>query len=56
QYDLAIVTKFPSDEVAAKYMLAIGGLGNVRSTTMKAFTEAEYRSITGAPPLPPRNM
>ncbi len=56
QYDLAVLTEFPDDEVAAKFLLSIGGLGNVRSTTMKAFTEAEYRSIIGAPPLPPRDM
>ena len=53
QYDLAVLTEFPSDEVAAKYLLSIGALGNVRSTTLKAFTEAEYRTILGAPPAPP---
>ena len=53
QYDLVVLTEFPNDEVAAKYLLAIGGLGNVRSTTFKAFTEAEFRTIIGAPPLPP---
>ena len=31
-------------------LLAIGGLGNVRSTTLKALTEAEFRTITGATP------
>ncbi|MDO8751308.1 MAG: GYD domain-containing protein [Dehalococcoidia bacterium] len=54
QYDLAVLTELPNDEVAAKYLLALGGLGNVRSTTLKAFTEAEFRTIIGAPPLPPR--
>ena len=56
QYDMAVLTEFPNDEVAAKFLLSIGGQGNTRSTTLKAFTEAEYRNIIGAPPLPPRNM
>ncbi len=49
-FDLAIVADAPSDEVIAKFALASGSLGNVRTTTLKAFPEAEYRKIIGALP------
>ena len=44
-YDLVIIWEFPSDEAAATFSLATASLGNVRTTTLKAFTEAEYRQI-----------
>jgi len=49
-YDLAIVAEAPSDDVITKFSLASGSLGNVRTTTLKAFPEAEYRKIIGALP------
>ena len=49
-YDLAIVAEAPSDDVITKFALASGSLGNVRTTTLKAFPEAEYRKIIGALP------
>jgi uncharacterized protein with GYD domain len=49
-YDLAIVAEAPSDDVIAKFTLATGSLGNIRTTTLKAFPEAEYRKIIGALP------
>ena len=44
-YDLVAITEAPNDEVAAKVLLGIAGLGNVRSTTLRAFSEAETRKI-----------
>ena len=49
-YDLAIVAEAPSDDVIAKFSLASGSLGNIRTTTLKAFPEAEYRKIVGTLP------
>lgn len=49
-YDLVIVADAPSDEVIAKFSLTLGSLGNVRTTTLKAFPEAEYRRIIAALP------
>lgn len=49
-YDIAIVAEAQSDEVIAKFALASGSLGNVRTTTLKAFPEAEYRKIITALP------
>lgn len=44
-YDMVTVWEAPNDEVAAKLLLAIAGNGNVRTTTLRAFNEAEARSI-----------
>ena len=47
-YDLVTVVEAPNDEVVAKILLSIGGLGNVRTTTLRAFSEAETRKIIGS--------
>ena len=44
-YDLVTIVEAPNDEAVAKMLLTIGGLGNVRTTTLRAFTEAETRKI-----------
>jgi uncharacterized protein with GYD domain len=44
-YDLVTIAEAPNDEVVAKILLTVGGLGNVRTTTLRAFTEAETRKI-----------
>lgn len=49
-YDIVTVVEAPSDEAIAKFVLAAGSLGNIRTTTLKAFSEAEYRKIIGALP------
>lgn len=45
QYDMVIVSEAPSDEVVAKLALAIGSVGSVRTQSLRAFTEDEYRKI-----------
>lgn len=49
-YDLVAVSEFPDDEAAAKFILTIGSAGNVRTTTMRAFSEDQMRSIIGSLP------
>ena len=44
-YDLVTIVEAPSDEVVGKILLTIGGLGNIRTTTLRAFSEAETRKI-----------
>lgn len=44
-YDLVVVAEAPSDDVMAKFALTVGSQGNIRTTTLKAFSEAEYRGI-----------
>ena len=50
QYDMVAVSEAPSDEAYAQIMLAITSAGAVRSQTLRAFTEAEYRSIVAGLP------
>ena len=45
EYDLVTVGEFPSDEAAMTFALATGALGNVRSKTLKAFTQDEFAAI-----------
>ncbi len=49
-YDLIVILEAPSDEVVAKFVLTLGALGNVRTTTLKAFTEAEFGEIVAGLP------
>ncbi|MGL4285608.1 MAG: GYD domain-containing protein [Phreatobacter sp.] len=44
-YDVMIQLEAPSDEALAKFVLATGTRGNVRSTTLKTFSEKEYRKL-----------
>ncbi len=44
-YDFVCVIEAPSNKAAATFALAVGAQGNVRTTTMLAFPEAEYRKI-----------
>ena len=37
EYDYVAVGEAPSDEVATTFALALGSLGNVRTTTLRAF-------------------
>lgn len=36
-YDMVAVTEFPDEESATAFALALGAVGNVRTTTMRAF-------------------
>ncbi len=45
QYDTLFILEAPDDEAMAKAALAISSLGNVRTKTHRAFTEAEYRKL-----------
>jgi uncharacterized protein with GYD domain len=45
EYDLVAIAEAPSDEIAMAYLLALGADGNVRTTTMKAFTWEEAAAI-----------
>jgi uncharacterized protein with GYD domain len=47
-YDLVAIVDAPNDEIFAKIALSIGKGGNIRTTSLKAFSEAEYRQIIGA--------
>ena len=50
EYDAVIITEFPDDDTVARYMLTVASLGNLTSTTMKAFNEPEFRRIVASLP------
>lgn len=44
-YDLVLIVDMPDNDKLATFGLKLGSLGNVRSTTLKAFPEEDYRRI-----------
>jgi uncharacterized protein with GYD domain len=44
-YDLVLIVDMPNNDKLASFGLKLGSLGNVRSTTLKAFPEDDYRRI-----------
>lgn len=44
-YDYVAISECPSDEVAATFLLLLGSMGNVRTTTLKAFTREEFADM-----------
>jgi uncharacterized protein with GYD domain len=46
-YDMLTVVDVPNDEILAAHLLWLGTQGNLRTQTVKAFTEDEFRKIVG---------
>jgi uncharacterized protein with GYD domain len=44
-YDVVCVFEAPDDETFAAALLKLGSTGNVRTTTMRAFTKTEFEKI-----------
>lgn len=49
-FDAVLIIEAPNDEVLAKFLLKIGTAGNVRTTTLRAYPEDEYRKIIASLP------
>ena len=45
EYDYVAIAEGPGDEVALVQLLGLGAAGNVRTTTLKAFTKEEFAEI-----------
>jgi len=45
-----LISEFPNDEAAARFMRSTGVMGNITTHTLKAFTEAGYRKIVASLP------
>ena len=45
EYDFVMVVEVPSDEAIMKILLQLGSLGNVRTTTLKAWAESEGKKV-----------
>jgi uncharacterized protein with GYD domain len=50
QYDLVAIGEMPNDDAVARMALGMGTQGNIRSETMRAFTETEFKKIVGTLP------
>jgi uncharacterized protein with GYD domain len=46
--DMVVIVDAPDDDTVAKFTLTLAMGGNVRTTTLKAFTEDSYRKIIGS--------
>lgn len=44
-FDMIAVIEAPDDETLAKHVLTLGAGGNLRTVTLKAFSEESYRKI-----------
>ena len=47
-YDLVVHAEAASDDAMAKFLLSLASKGNVRTTTLKVFPEAEFDKILAA--------
>ncbi len=44
-YDIVAISEFPDAEAAVKFALALGSMGNVRTKTLQALDEDQFRDI-----------
>jgi uncharacterized protein with GYD domain len=44
-YDIVAMSEFPDDESATAFLLNIGSLGNIRTTTLRAYDESDMQRI-----------
>lgn len=45
EYDFVAITEMPDDESMMKFLLQAGSLGNVRTKTLKAWTEVDSGKV-----------
>ncbi len=48
EYDIVAIYEAPDDAVAARFVIQLGQLGDVRTRTLKAFPAAAYRAIVAS--------
>ena len=46
-HDIVATVEAPDDETLAAALLSVAGQGNIRTTTLRAFTREEMRSVIG---------
>jgi uncharacterized protein with GYD domain len=49
KYDFVLLVEIPKDEDMAAILLCVGSMGNIRTVTMKAWTEEEATKMLTAP-------
>jgi len=50
EYDYVGIAEAPSDEIALTFLLSLGAAGQVRTTTLKAFSTNQFMEILGKLP------
>jgi len=50
RYDIVVISEAPNDDAMAKVALATASKGGIKTETVRAFTEDEYRKIIGTLP------
>jgi uncharacterized protein with GYD domain len=45
EYDYVAIGEAPNDEVAATFSLMLSSLGNVKTTTLRAFTKEQFAEM-----------
>jgi uncharacterized protein with GYD domain len=50
QYDFVVITEVPDAKVGVAVLLGIGAQGNVRTETLRAFTEEEFKEVVQSMP------
>ena len=51
EYDYVVITEAPNEDLGVAFTLAQGSMGNVRTTTMRAYTRGEFADLVSK--LPP---
>ena len=46
QYDIATIVEAPNDEAVTELLFSLGALGNIRTQTLRAFSQEEVSRIT----------
>ncbi len=49
-YDGVVISEVPSGKAYTQFILSTGSQGNVRTVTLRAFPEEEYRDIIASLP------
>jgi uncharacterized protein with GYD domain len=50
EYDMVVIGEVPDDATVAKLALSIGSGGAIRTKTLRAYTEEEYKAIIAGLP------
>ncbi len=50
RYDVVAIVEAPDDKTITKLNLSVASAGNVRTETLRAFSESEYRDIIAGLP------
>jgi uncharacterized protein with GYD domain len=49
RYDFVMIVEVPKDDDVMAILLCVGSMGNIRTTTMKAWTESDGAKLLTAP-------